>query len=124
MNEAQRLGDRIGLMAGGQLVLCGSRNFIEEKFDHSMKLVFQMVRTVPAGVQQARENLEFVVRSMISQEFTDKVTLSWNAKDQLEVKLPNGLTHKDLERTISMDQLHDSQGQLFESLEIKIDSLA
>ena len=111
-------------MAGGQLVLCGSRNFIEEKFDHSMKLVFQMVRTVPAGVQQARENLEFVVRSMISQEFTDKVTLSWNAKDQLEVKLPNGLTHKDLERAISMDQLHDSQGQLFESLEIKIDSLA
>ena len=44
--------------------------------------------------------MEFVIRSMISQEFTDNVTMSWNAKDQLEVKLPNGLTNKDLERAI------------------------
>ena len=40
MQEAQTLGDRIGLIKHGKLELCGSPSFIADKFNHTLELTF------------------------------------------------------------------------------------
>lgn len=44
MQEAQAIGDRIGLIKHGKLELCGSPSFIARKFNHSIELTFTHIK--------------------------------------------------------------------------------
>jgi ATP-binding cassette subfamily A (ABC1) protein 3 len=40
MDEADYLGDRIGIMAGGRLICCGSALFLKNKFGVGYNITF------------------------------------------------------------------------------------
>ena len=40
MDEADYLGDRIGIMAGGKLICCGSGHYLKNKFGVGYNITF------------------------------------------------------------------------------------
>ena len=80
MEEAQAIGDRIGVISHGELKLCGSQRFFDEKFEHSVKLSMSLPRNQKSeGSGQVKEELKEFVLSCVAEQYKNDVKLKWGS---------------------------------------------
>ena len=87
MDEADLLGDRIAIMAEGQLRCCGSSLFLKKKYGVGYQLTIEKLpRSVEAGdAKQIEDDLQAIVKSNV----TDSTLLS-NVGTEISFQLPIG----------------------------------
>lgn len=62
MDEADLLGDRIGIMSEGRLICCGSSLFLKNRFQVGTKLVVQQAEEDPIRLEQYLKQLSLKIQ--------------------------------------------------------------
>ena len=75
MDEADYLGDRVGIMAGGKLICCGSGHYLKNKFGVGYNITFvkKESKTPSAGIVSSVQ--KHISRAILLSDVSSEITM-------------------------------------------------